>query len=52
MLDFSVICVIAKISDILAKEKVLLFVISTYNTYYILIKCSDFKKSQGILSVN
>lgn len=52
MLDFSVIGVIAKISEILAKEKVWLFVISTYNTDYILIKCSDFEKAQGLLSVN
>lgn len=38
VLDFGMVGVIAKISRILADEQVSLFVVSTYNTDYILIK--------------
>ena len=37
-LDFSLIGILAKISDILAKNKIGIFVISTYNTDIILVK--------------
>ena len=36
--DFSLIGILAKISDILAKNKIGIFVISTYNTDIILVK--------------
>ena len=44
VLDFDMIGVIAKITNILTDEKVSIFVISTYNTDYILIKEKDFDK--------
>ena len=38
VLDFSLIGILAKISTLLAKEKFGIFVVSTYNTDYILVK--------------
>lgn len=38
VLDFSMVGVIAQIARILADERVSLFVVSTYNTDYILVK--------------
>ncbi len=38
VLDFSMIGILSKISAILAKEKIGIFVVSTYNTDYILVK--------------
>ncbi len=38
MLDFSLIGILSKISTILAKDKISIFAISTYNTDYILVK--------------
>lgn len=44
-LDFSLIGILASISAVLAKQKISIFVISTYDTDYILIKEKDIKKS-------
>lgn len=38
VLDFSLIGILAKISSLLAKEKIGIFVVSTYNTDYVLVK--------------
>ena len=38
VLDFSLIGILAKVSALLAKEKIGIFVVSTYNTDYILVK--------------
>lgn len=48
-LDFSLIGILSSISSILAKEKISIFVISTFDTDYILIKEKDL--SQAIRSL-
>lgn len=45
VLDFSLIGILAKISTILAEEKIGIFAISTYNTDYILTKAENFHKA-------
>ena len=52
VLDFSMIGVIAKISNILAEVEISIFVISTYNTDYILLKAENFDKAIEILGRN
>ena len=44
-LEFSLIGVLAGISKVLAQNKVGIFVISTYNTDYILVKEESFEKA-------
>lgn len=44
-LDFGMIGVIAGISDVLAKRRISLFVISTYNTDYVLVKNAAFLRA-------
>ena len=48
-LEFGMLGVIAKISDILAEADISIFVVSTYNTDYILIKTDNYEK--GILAL-
>ena len=38
VLDFSLIGILAKIASLLEKEKIGIFVVSTYNTDYVLVK--------------
>jgi hypothetical protein len=52
VLDFSMIGVIAKISGILAESNISIFVVSTYNTDYILLKAVSFDKGVGALIQN
>jgi len=52
VLDFGMIGVIAKISNIFAKANISIFVISTYNTDYILLKSSSFNKGLQLLKDN
>lgn len=52
ILDFSLIGILSKISTILANENISVFVISTYNTDYIMIKTKDVKKAIDILIKN
>ena len=49
VLDFSLIGVVAKISNILAEAKISIFVVSTYNTDYILLKAENFNKGIQVL---
>ena len=49
-LDFSLIGILAKISDILAKNSISIFVISTFNTDYILVKEEKVEKAILVLS--
>ena len=42
ILDFSLIGILAKISTLLAENKISIFAVSTYNTDYILIKKEKF----------
>lgn len=48
-LDFGMVGVIAGISAVLARSSISLFVVSTYNTDYILIKQDAFAKAEGLL---
>ena len=50
ILDFSLIGILAEISSLLAENNIGIFVISTYNTDYILTKSDDFVKALEILS--
>ena len=52
VLDFSLIGVLSKISTILANENISIFVISTYNTDYIMIKDENLKKTIEVLLKN
>jgi hypothetical protein len=51
-LDFSLIGVLSKISNILANEKISIFVISTYNTDYIMIKRENIERAIKVLIEN
>ena len=51
-LDFSLIGILAKISAILAENKIGIFVVSTYNTDYVLTKAESFEKAISLLSDN
>lgn len=50
VLDFSMIGVLSKISTILADNKIGIFVVSTFNTDYILVKEDNFEKALNVLS--
>ncbi|MCL2224085.1 MAG: ACT domain-containing protein [Defluviitaleaceae bacterium] len=49
-LDFSLIGIISKISATLAAAQISVFVISTYNTDYVLIKENDFDRAIELIS--
>lgn len=51
-LDFSLIGILAKLSTILAEEKIGIFAVSTYNTDYILVKENQFDKAIRALKKN
>ena len=48
-LDFSLIGILSKISTILANHKIGIFVISTYNTDYVLVKKENFEQALHVL---
>lgn len=50
VLDFSLIGILAKIAEILAEAKIGIFVVSTYNTDYVLVKKENFEKALDILA--
>ena len=50
MLDFSLIGILAKISGILAENRISIFAISTYNTDYILVKAEQIDRAVEVLS--
>lgn len=50
VLDFSLIGILAKISGILAENKIGIFVISTYNTDYVLVKEENFETAMEVLA--
>ncbi len=52
VLDFGMIGVIAKISGMLAEHKISIFIISTFNTDYILLKEDSYDKALKILRSN
>lgn len=49
ILDFSLIGILAKISNILAENKIGIFVVSTYNTDYVFVKNESFKNAIEVL---
>ena len=49
VLDFGLIGVIARITDVLARADISVFVVSTYNTDYIFLKSHDFEKGLILL---
>ena len=51
-LDFSMIGVLAKIAGILADNRIAIFVISTYNTDYVLTKSENYERALTVLSQN
>ena len=51
VLDFSLIGILAKISGILAENKIGIFAVSTFNTDYILVKEENFEKALSVLSI-
>ena len=48
-LDFGLVGIVAKLTKILAEEGISVFVISTYNTDYILVKACNFEEALAIL---
>ena len=52
VLDFSLIGILAEISTILAKNKIGIFAVSTYNTDYIFTKSENFDRAIDALSEN
>ena len=49
ILDFSLIGILSKIAEILAKNSISIFAISTYNTDYVLVKKENYQKALDIL---
>lgn len=49
VLDFSLIGILAKISTILAENKIGIFAVSTFNTDYILVKKENFDRALVLL---
>lgn len=50
VLDFSLIGILAKISTILAENRIGIFVVSTFNTDYVMVKEADFERAMMALA--
>jgi hypothetical protein len=50
-LEFSLIGILAKISSVLAENQISIFVISTFNTDYILVKEEKIEKAMAVLNL-
>ena len=50
ILDFSLIGIFSKLSGILAESNIGIFVVSTFNTDYILVKAENFERALSVLS--
>ena len=50
VLDFSLIGILAKISTILAENAIGIFVVSTFNTDYVLVKAENFDRAMSLLA--
>ena len=50
VLDFSMIGILSEISGILAENKIGIFVISTYNTDYVLTKKDNYQRALDVLN--
>ena len=51
VLDFSMIGVLSKLSSILAEQQIGIFVVSTFNTDYILVKEENFERALSALAM-
>lgn len=49
VLDFSLVGILAPIAKVLAENKIGIFVVSTYNTDYVLVKKYDYEKALKLL---
>ncbi len=49
VLDFSLIGILSRISAVLAENKIGIFVVSTYNTDYVLVKEENYEKALSLL---
>ena len=49
ILDFSLVGILAKLSAILAENRIGIFAVSTYNTDYILVKAECFERAAEVL---
>ncbi len=52
VLDFSLVGILAEISNLLAEASISIFAISTYNTDYILVKREQFENAMKVLEKN
>lgn len=50
ILDFSMIGVLSKLSNILAEHQIGIFVVSTFNTDYVLVKEENFERALSVLA--
>ncbi|MBO5564313.1 MAG: ACT domain-containing protein [Lachnospiraceae bacterium] len=50
ILDFSLIGILSKLSGILAEHRIGVFVVSTYNTDYILVKEENYERALSVLA--
>ena len=50
VLDFSLIGILSELSGILAKNRIGIFAVSTYNTDYILVKSENFMQAVQVLT--
>lgn len=48
-LDFSLIGILAPIADLLARNRIGIFVVSTYNTDYVFVKKESFDRTVNVL---
>ena len=51
VLDFSMIGVLSKLSSILAEHQIGIFVVSTFNTDYVLVKEENFGRALSVLAM-
>lgn len=49
VLDFSLIGILAPIADLLARNQIGIFVVSTYNTDYVFVKKENFDRTVNVL---
>lgn len=50
ILDFSLVGILSKLSDVLAQNNIGIFAVSTYNTDYVLVKKENFNKAADVLA--
>ena len=50
ILDFSMISILTRLSGVLAENKIGIFVLSTFNTDYTLVKEENFERALSVLS--